>query len=123
MSKFNIGDSVEIIGRKDLTGKITSKSLDFLGGYDYEVEFDQTQLIPNSMSYAESRIKLVKTDPSKSPSYQSSISPWAEHYYSMGTSDETNCPKCKREWTITKSPVLHDEWKTCNVCNLRKEDI
>lgn len=121
---FYSGDHVEIKNRSGLTGVVQSSSI-INGIRSYKVKFDDTTLIPDTMSYRESELSTFRSNPAMSRSYQSTISPWADYYKasSSGKSIESHCPKCDRKWSRTRSPVLNDEWKDCLVCNIRREDV
>jgi len=120
---FKMDDKVEIANRKGLTGKVVLVHVDMFGAFEYDVMFDDKGLIPNILTYSDSELKLIKKSPSTSPSFQSSISPWAEEYYALGSSTYTNCPNCGKKWTEMLSPFLNDVWVTCNKCNIRREDV
>lgn len=120
---FYKGDHVEIANRKGLTGKVISSTI-ANSIRSYKVQFDDSSLIPGEMEYEESELNIYRSNPAMSRSYQSTLKPWADYYAKAGSkSKESHCPNCDTKWTVTKSPVLHDIWKTCNKCNIRREDV
>ena len=124
MAKFKVNDKVEITNRSGLTGKVKSITVDFFGEHEYQVTFDDSTLLPNTMTYYEEDLNLIGglSSHSTSPSFQSSISPWAEKYYSLGNSKETHCPKCDKKWHEHRAPGDNELWKDCLDCNIRFED-
>jgi hypothetical protein len=91
-ARFKYGDKVKIRSHE---AKVISARKTASGGYIYTVRFDDPNLIPPEMDYAENQL------------------------YNRGS--DSHCPACNTEWTVVKFNMK--VWKDCKKCNKTSEQI
>lgn len=122
---YKVGDKVKA---RSHIGKVVYIHFDWITNtIEYDVEFDDENLIPPVMRFKESDINKINEQKYFWTDHTESIWDLDEMNKNLSLPDipldvnnETHCPKCGSEWHKDK---YHGQWRDCLKCGKRREDL